>query len=50
MREGACPYCERTVLVYEEPPRCPLCACPLDEQVMHPYRFPGGSTAADPEG
>ena len=34
MREGACPYCERTVLVYEEPPRCPLCACPLDEQAM----------------
>ena len=41
MREGACPYCERTVLVYEEPPRCPLCACPLDERTMHPYLFPG---------
>ncbi len=40
MREGACPYCERTVLVYEEPPRCPLCACPLDEQSVHPYVFP----------
>ena len=42
MREGDCPYCERTVLVYEEPPRCPLCACPLDEQGMHPYLFPSG--------
>jgi predicted amidophosphoribosyltransferase len=40
MREGACPYCERTVLVYEEPPRCPLCACPLDEHSVHPYVFP----------
>jgi len=43
MREGDCPYCERTVLVYEEPPRCPMCACPLDEQGMHPYVFPAGS-------
>jgi hypothetical protein len=34
MREGDCPFCERTVLVYEEPPRCPLCACPLDELRM----------------
>jgi len=50
MREGACPYCERTVLVYEEPPRCPLCACPLDERVMHPYRFPGEPAPSDPEG
>jgi hypothetical protein len=40
MREGACPYCERTVLVYEEPPRCPLCACPLDEYGVHPFVFP----------
>ena len=44
MREGDCPYCERTVLVYEEPPRCPLCACPLDEQGMHPYVFPSGGS------
>ena len=49
MREGACPYCERTVLVYEEPPRCPLCACPLDEHTMRPYVFPGDKTPADPE-
>ena len=49
MREGACPYCERTVLVYEEPPRCPLCACPLDEQVMHPYVFPGDKAPVDPD-
>jgi hypothetical protein len=41
MREGECPYCERTVLVYEEPPRCPLCACPLDERNVRPYAFPG---------
>jgi hypothetical protein len=40
MREGSCPYCERDVLVYEEPPRCPLCACPLDERTMHPFEFP----------
>ena len=49
MREGACPYCERTVLVYEEPPRCPLCACPLDEQAMHPYVFPGDKAPVDPD-
>jgi hypothetical protein len=49
MREGDCPYCERTVLVYEEPPRCPLCACPLDEQGMHPYVFPSGESAPDAE-
>ena len=41
MREGGCPYCERVVLVYEDPPRCPLCACPLDEQSVRPYVFPG---------
>lgn len=40
MRTGECPYCERTVLVYEEPPRCPICACPLDERVMRPFAFP----------
>ena len=47
MREGACPFCERTVLVYEEPPRCPLCACPMDEDRMHPYSFPVEDPAPD---
>jgi hypothetical protein len=41
MRMGECPYCERAVLVYEEPPRCPICACPLDEATMHPFVVPG---------
>ena len=41
MRESECPFCERTVLVYEDPPLCPLCACPLDEDRMRPYTFPG---------
>jgi hypothetical protein len=49
MREGACPFCERTVLVYEEPPRCPLCACPLDERSVKPFVFPGDASPADPE-
>jgi hypothetical protein len=40
MREGDCPYCERTVLVCEEPPRCPLCDCPLEEFGMRPFSFP----------
>lgn len=40
MREGECPYCERTVLVYDEPPRCPLCDCPLEEFGMRPFSFP----------
>jgi hypothetical protein len=40
MREGDCPYCERTVLVYEDPPRCPLCDCPLEERGMRPFSFP----------
>jgi len=40
MRGAACPYCERTVLVYEEPPRCPICACPLDAASTHPFEFP----------
>jgi hypothetical protein len=39
MREADCPYCERAVLVYEQPPRCPLCACPIEEQAMRPYTF-----------
>ena len=47
MRMGECPYCERTVLVYEEPPRCPICACPLDENTMHPFVFPGDRTAEE---
>ena len=41
MREGDCPFCERTVLVYQEPPRCPLCDCPLEEFGMRPFSFPG---------
>jgi hypothetical protein len=48
MRMGACPYCERTVLVYEEPPRCPICACPLDVSTMRPFILPGG-TAGESE-
>jgi hypothetical protein len=40
MREAECPYCEREVLVCEVPPRCPLCACPLDEDRMRPYVWP----------
>jgi hypothetical protein len=48
MREGDCPFCERTVLVYEEPPRCPLCACPMDEERMHPFTFPAEDPATDP--
>jgi hypothetical protein len=44
MRTGECPYCERTVLVYEEPPRCPICACPLDERVMRAFEFPSDDT------
>jgi hypothetical protein len=40
MRMGDCPYCERAVLVYEEPPRYPLCACPLDATSMRPFAVP----------
>ena len=40
MRMGNCPYCERAVLVYEDPPRCPICACPLDDRQMRPFVFP----------
>jgi hypothetical protein len=40
MRMGDCPYCERSVLVYEDPARCPLCACPLEERAMRPFDFP----------
>jgi hypothetical protein len=42
MRRGACPYCERTVLVYEDPPRCPICACPLELASTQPFSFPEG--------
>jgi hypothetical protein len=45
MREAECPFCERIVLVYEEPPRCPLCACPLDDERTRPYEFPGEGVA-----
>jgi hypothetical protein len=47
MREGACPFCERTVLVFEEPPCCPLCACPMDEDRMQPFTFPAQDPAPD---
>ena len=40
MRAAECPYCEREVLVCEYPPRCPLCACPLDQDRMRPYVWP----------
>ena len=50
MREAECPFCERIVLVYEEPPRCPLCACPLDDERTHPYEFPGDRTLPKPDG
>ena len=41
LSEAECPFCERRVLVYEEPPRCPLCACPLEEERIRPFTFPG---------
>ena len=47
MRESECPFCERMVLVYEEPPTCPLCACPLDEDRMRPYAFPGDAAPTE---
>ena len=40
MREAECPYCERVVLVYEDPPRCPLCACPIYRERTRPYPWP----------
>jgi hypothetical protein len=40
MWEGECPFCERTVLVVDDPPRCPLCDCPLEEHGMRPFSFP----------
>ena len=49
MREGECPFCERTVLVYEDPPRCPLCACPLEEVRTRPYSFPEERPDSFPE-
>lgn len=49
MREAECPFCERVVLVYEEPPRCPLCACPLDGERMRPRVWPGESAVGPPE-
>jgi hypothetical protein len=48
MREGECPFCENRVLVYEEPPRCPLCACPLEEVRMHPYDWPDPGSDGGP--
>jgi hypothetical protein len=48
MRQGECPYCERTVLVVDDPPRCPLCDCPLEEHGMRPFSFPI-ETEVEPE-
>ena len=50
MREAECPFCERVVLVYEEPPRCPLCACPLDGDRTRPYTFPGEASPRETGG
>lgn len=50
MQEGDCPFCERTVLVYEDPPCCPLCACPMDEDRLRPYVVPGKPGPDDPAG
>lgn len=41
LMEADCPFCERRVLVYEDPPRCPLCSCPLEEDRMSPFVMPG---------
>lgn len=41
LREADCPFCERRVVVYEEPPRCPLCACPIEEERVDPFELPG---------
>lgn len=41
LSEADCPFCERRVLVYEDPPRCPLCACPLEGDRIRPFTFPG---------
>jgi len=49
MRMGDCPYCERAVLVYEEPPRGPICACPLEASAMRPFVFPSESDAERPD-
>jgi hypothetical protein len=49
MREGECPYCERRVLVYEDPARCPLCDCPLDDDRMSPFSWPGEGASSGPE-
>ena len=40
LMEADCPFCERRVLVYEDPPRCPLCACPLEGIRMRPFVVP----------
>ena len=44
LMEADCPFCERRVLVYEDPPRCPLCACPIEETRMSPFDIPGGAS------
>jgi hypothetical protein len=48
LREAGCPFCERIVLVYEDPPRCPLCDCPLDLDRMRPYAWPGEEEPSPP--
>ncbi|HEY7516527.1 MAG TPA: hypothetical protein VIC87_18700 [Vicinamibacteria bacterium] len=40
-QRAECPYCEHRVLVYEEPPRCPLCACPFETRRVDPGAWPG---------
>jgi hypothetical protein len=53
MREAECPFCERVVLVYQDPPRCPLCDCPIEEDRIRDHVWPerepeGESGALDP--
>jgi hypothetical protein len=44
--EADCPFCERHVVVYEDPPRCPLCSCPLEDDRVTPFDIAGGAPSS----
>lgn len=45
--QAECPFCERDVLVFEDPPRCPLCTCPIAPERLSLFVWPEAEYPSD---